>query len=136
MVPPPATTEGAAAGADPARRRGVRRSLGVADALERESRAEAERKRRLLIVTRGGVRQAPDQERVTLGRGRECDIVVASRHVSRLHAAIVRRGAELWVEDLGSRNGTWLRGERVASRRLSNGDEIRLCDEPVRCWLR
>jgi pSer/pThr/pTyr-binding forkhead associated (FHA) protein len=45
--------------------------------------------------------------------------------VSRLHARIEMRDDGVYVEDLGSRNGTLVDGEPVAkSRRLANGDEI------------
>ena len=65
-----------------------------------------------------------------------CDVVLAGRHVSRAHAALVRRPDGWWVEDLGSRNGVLCEGERVARRRLVDGDVLLLGDEAVRCRLR
>ena len=65
------------------------------------------------------------------------DVFVALRgeRVSRQHAALVPRGGAWWVEDLGSRNGTFCEGERVARRRLRDGDVLELGDEAVRCRL-
>jgi pSer/pThr/pTyr-binding forkhead associated (FHA) protein len=46
--------------------------------------------------------------------------------VSRLHAKFSPVGARWAIEDLGSRNGTWVNGDRLARVRiLRNGDEIR-----------
>ena len=62
-----------------------------------------------------------------LGRDREVVIWIDDDSVSRRHARIVvsRNGATL--EDLQSKNGTFLRGKRVDSPvRIADGDEIRL----------
>ena len=50
-----------------------------------------------------------------------------SPSVSRHHARIRISGTEAAIEDLGSKNGTYLRGERLATPSpLTDGDEIRL----------
>jgi hypothetical protein len=65
-------------------------------------------------------------ERTTMGRSRECDIVIDDPNVSRKHAE-VRRTIEGWmVVDLGSTNGVKLNGRRVREEVLSPGDEITL----------
>ena len=46
--------------------------------------------------------------------------------VSRHHARIVISEGEATLEDLGSKNGTYLRGKRIASAPLADGDEIRM----------
>lgn len=52
---------------------------------------------------------------------------ISSERVSRRHARIVISGEDAALEDLGSKNGTYLRGERVHSRStLRDGDEIRI----------
>ena len=61
----------------------------------------------------------------TIGRAVECDIVIASKSVSREHTRIRRDGRRWFVDDLGSTNGTWLNGERViGSLALQDGDSL------------
>ncbi|ACY14009.1 sigma 54-interacting transcriptional regulator [Haliangium ochraceum] len=67
----------------------------------------------------------PDGVEVVFGRSRACAVHVDSERVSRHHARLVRRGGELMIEDLGSRNGTRVNGERIAeATALGSGDEI------------
>jgi serine/threonine protein kinase len=62
-----------------------------------------------------------------LGRGRDAAVRLHHGSVSRHHARIAVGEEEITIEDLRSRNGTRVRGERVeSSRRLFDGDEIRL----------
>ena len=66
---------------------------------------------------------------VLLGRHSSCDVVITAGKVSRQHARIVREGNEFLLEDLHSRNGTFVNGQRVENRvRLNNGDRIELAD--------
>ena len=60
-----------------------------------------------------------------IGRGTEADIRVDSEWASRRHARIVVHGREATIEDLGSKNGTFVRGVRVDERvELHDGDDI------------
>lgn len=61
-----------------------------------------------------------------IGRAPDATICCDSAGVSRYHARILIAKGEATLEDLGSKNGTYLRGERVVSAPLSDGDEIRL----------
>jgi hypothetical protein len=62
-----------------------------------------------------------------LGRDDDVAVWLESPTVSRHHARISVAGGEARVEDLDSKNGTYVRGERLAaSSALSDGDEIRL----------
>src|SRR5437016_702082 len=66
-----------------------------------------------------------------LGRHPDCHVVIEVGAVSRNHCQIVREGNDLKVEDLGSRNGTFLNEEpeKIAGRRLLKpGDVIRVCE--------
>jgi pSer/pThr/pTyr-binding forkhead associated (FHA) protein len=65
-------------------------------------------------------------EEITVGRGGGCSIVLPDDHyVSTLHARVFRRGDEVLVEDLGSRNGTYLNGSPITSAtRLRRGDRV------------
>ncbi|MGQ9575470.1 MAG: SpoIIE family protein phosphatase [Thermoguttaceae bacterium] len=64
-----------------------------------------------------------------LGRHPDCDVVLDVGAVSRQHAQILRIGENYYLEDLNSRNGTYLNDERIQGRRkLSENDQIRICD--------
>ncbi len=68
-----------------------------------------------------------DEDSMTLGRGEECDIVIPLRQISRQHIRFRRNGAEYTVEDMASKNGTWVNGTRLeGSTGLMPGDEISL----------
>ena len=62
-----------------------------------------------------------------LGRSLDADIRFDVPGVSRRHARIIVEGGHVAVEDLGSQNGTYVRGERITGRAtLADGDEVRL----------
>ena len=62
-----------------------------------------------------------------VGRDPRCDVWVDASGVSRRHARIVLAEGGATIEDLGSSNGTFLRGQRVtAPRELTDGDELEL----------
>jgi DNA-binding winged helix-turn-helix (wHTH) protein len=68
----------------------------------------------------------------TLGRGPEAAIFIDDATVSRLHARIVVATDGPLLEDLGSKNGTWLRGRRIeAAERLKDRDDLRIGSVPV-----
>jgi DNA-binding winged helix-turn-helix (wHTH) protein len=78
-----------------------------------------------LIVGRREVSLGPGEH--VLGRTQEAAVWIDSGDVSRRHARITVRMDGASIEDLDSRNGTYVNGARVARRRpLSDGDEIRL----------
>ncbi len=69
--------------------------------------------------------ELPDATDVTFGRSRGATVTVDHEKVSRMHARVRREGDAIEVEDLGSRNGTRVNGERIEGpRRLASGDEI------------
>ena len=62
-----------------------------------------------------------------VGRAPDATVWLDAPGVSRHHAKIRLEGAEAFVEDLGSKNGTYIGGERVSGRSpLTDGDQIRL----------
>ena len=73
-----------------------------------------------------GERQIPLVEGENLlGRGSEAAVRIDLGRVSRLHARIVVEGGRARLEDLGSKNGTFLRGARLEEPAdLTDGDEI------------
>ena len=66
---------------------------------------------------------------VLIGRGPEAEVFVGSDDASRKHAQLDVNGLEVTITDLGSRNGTFVNGERVeAPRRVFPGDQILVGD--------
>ncbi len=66
-----------------------------------------------------------ESERVTVGTLESNDVVVDADGVSRVHAALERFGDTWCVRDLGSRNGTFVNGERIIGEHaLHSGDEV------------
>jgi pSer/pThr/pTyr-binding forkhead associated (FHA) protein len=59
-----------------------------------------------------------------LGRAEDNDLVLTDIGVSRRHARILVQANGVWLEDLGSGNGTYCQGQRVTRRALKTGDEI------------
>ena len=70
-----------------------------------------------------------DGKTLTIGRHTDNDIVLKDGAVSRYHASIERKGAKLFVYDKGSRNGTWVNGNRAQSAELYNEDIVRIGKE-------
>jgi len=74
-----------------------------------------------------GERWPLHKEEFIIGRGPDCDLVVPNRQVSRHHAIIRKHGTSYFIEDLGSKNGTYLNGKPVeAPAALQDGDEIQI----------
>jgi hypothetical protein len=64
---------------------------------------------------------------VTVGRGRDADLVLTDELVSRHHAQVTPAGPGAVVEDLGSRNGTFVNGEAIhGPTHLTPGDQLQL----------
>ena len=65
-------------------------------------------------------------DEVTVGRAGGCGVLLADdTFVSQLHARVFRRDGDLWVEDLGSTNGTYLNKKKVtAPVAVRKGDKI------------
>lgn len=65
---------------------------------------------------------------VTLGRSPGCAVSLeGDAFASSVHARVFRRDGETWLEDLGSTNGTFVNGERLATPvRLRRGDKVKV----------
>lgn len=83
-----------------------------------------------LIVVSGksaGRAIAVKRARFLIGRAEECDIRPLSEEVSRRHCAVLAGPDAVWVEDLGSRNGTFVNGARIqAKTQVTDGDALRV----------
>jgi DNA-binding winged helix-turn-helix (wHTH) protein len=76
---------------------------------------------------RAGQRWTIQSDTLIVGRGTECDLVLPERQVSRQHIKIKLIDDRYWVEDLDSKNGTWVNGQQLKGERpLRDGDEIHL----------
>jgi len=65
----------------------------------------------------------------TVGRAPGCAIVLHGDYVSAHHARLFERGGRVWVEDLGSTNGTLLNGRRVRRpAAMRAGDRLKIGD--------
>jgi phosphoserine phosphatase RsbU/P len=62
----------------------------------------------------------------TIGRLQDRDLVLTHPYVSREHALIVHETDGYYIQDCGSRHGTYLNGQRVTHSHLTAGDNIRL----------
>lgn len=82
-----------------------------------------------LIVSIDGVvikEVALTKERTTLGRRPYNDIVIDNLAVSGEHAVLLMHGAEVFIEDLNSTNGTYVNGKAVKKQLLQNRDSIEI----------
>ena len=84
----------------------------------------------ILVAPEGdlkGTRWILDTDEFVIGRDPTCDLCVPDRQISRYHARIRRTDAGFSIEDLGSKNGTHLNGNRIEKfGLLQDGDEIQV----------
>ncbi len=74
-----------------------------------------------------------DAAAVTVGRGHANDIPLDDEFASTQHARLEARKDGVWVEDVGSTNGTVVNGARIdGPRKLAPGDVIRIGDTDFR----
>lgn len=67
-----------------------------------------------------------------IGRSSDCQLALDDALVSRRHAALKVEGDDVFIEDLGSRNGVRVNGTRIEERmRLTEGDKIRVGDQEM-----
>ena len=83
-----------------------------------------------LVIRSGGGRSGEAftiaGERMTIGRSPDAEVFLDDVTVSRNHALLVRRRDGLYVDDLGSLNGTYVNQHRIESHRLRDGDELQV----------
>lgn len=101
------------------------------DALNQESRASLGL---LWIFPDAEPRFVPVRDQAVIGREEGSDMVVTAEQVSRRHALVRRNGPLLVVEDLGSRNGTYVDGRRVEKAPLEAGSLLRVGEALALAW--
>lgn len=74
-------------------------------------------------------------EKTRIGRSDDNDMVIADPRASRYHAEIDRRSEGYVIRDLGSTNGTMVRGRRVQERLLEDGDSLAMGETEMRFGL-
>jgi two-component system, cell cycle response regulator len=88
---------------------------------------EGKRDRAYLVVLAGssvGEMYKVEGEKTILGRGGRAQIRLLDEGISREHAAIVIEGGRVYLEDMGSTNGTYCNGLKVERKELVDGDKI------------
>jgi pSer/pThr/pTyr-binding forkhead associated (FHA) protein len=66
-------------------------------------------------------------DELTVGRAPGCGVALDDTTVSQLHARLFRRDGRLWVEDLGSTNGTFVNRKKVSAPvSLRRGDRVQV----------
>jgi hypothetical protein len=63
-------------------------------------------------------------KQIVVGRSSDLDMVLVEDMVSRKHARIAMQQDQIWIEDLGSTNGTFVNGEKIKRARLKEGDRV------------
>ena len=85
------------------------------------------RDRAYLVVLAGasvGEMYKVEGEKTIIGRGQKAQVRLLDDGISREHAQLVVEGSKIFLEDLGSTNGTFCNGLKVDRRELSDGDKI------------
>ena len=83
-----------------------------------------------LTIQSGGGRAGDsfplELERTTIGRSPESDVFLDDVTVSRRHAIVVETDEGYYIDDLDSRNGTFVNRMRIESHWIADGDEIQV----------
>ena len=109
----------------------------------RQARREARRAAKPVATRRGGRRAAarlaviepaaqkgrtfPLAEELTVGRAAGCQVTLDDTYASQIHARVFARDGQLFVEDLGSTNGTYLNRKKVQGpMAMKRGDKLQV----------
>ncbi len=93
------------------------------------SKNEGRREHHLLVHVQGtemGRVRELEGNSILIGRSTDAEIWLSDDGVSRKHARFVRQGNRFVLEDLHSANGTFVQGNRIERKILTNGDQIQL----------
>lgn len=84
------------------------------------------------LVEESSGRRVAVRNAVTIGRTRECELVIEDGAASRRHVEVIPRGDAFIWKDLGSTNGTLLNGRAMLAGELKNGDTIQIGETSIR----
>ena len=83
-----------------------------------------------LVIRAGGGRSGETflvrGDQMTIGRSPDAEVFLDDVTVSRNHALLVRRRDGVYIDDLGSLNGTYVNRRRIESHKLQDGDELQV----------
>jgi FHA domain-containing protein len=83
-----------------------------------------------LVIRAGGGRAGEtflvSGDQMTIGRSPDAEVFLDDVTVSRNHALLVRRRDGVYIDDLGSLNGTYVNRRRIESHKLQDGDELQV----------
>ncbi len=115
-VNPPKVVE---APAKPKREKGARRAAG--------GRKQGPPVLRLVAPPELKGRSYPLGEEITVGRAAGCQVTIDDTYASQLHARVFQREGNVYVEDLGSTNGTYLNRRKVTGPMVvQRGDKLQI----------
>lgn len=115
-VNPPKAVE---APAKAKRAKGARRATG--------SRKHGPLVLRLVAPAEVKGRSYPLTEEITVGRAAGCQVTIDDTYASQLHARVFLRDGQVYVEDLGSTNGTYLNRHKVTGpMQVQRGDKLQI----------
>ena len=83
----------------------------------------------LALETNGGLTGARfllDRDEIVAGRHPACSVFLDDVTVSRRHVEFIRRSGTFEAVDQSSLNGTYVNGDRVATKVLENGDQVQI----------
>ncbi|HEX2685336.1 MAG TPA: sigma 54-interacting transcriptional regulator [Kofleriaceae bacterium] len=90
---------------------------------------------RMMVISKGmfATHPLPDGAAITIGRSNQCDVTVEDESISRRHA-LLRIGESTTIEDLGSANGTVVRGNKLKTAHpttIAVGELVRLGTDTI-----
>ena len=93
-----------------------------------------------LVATKGGGLDGGERfdlfGGISIGRSSDADVRIEDRYASGIHARVYSRGANYYVEDMNSTNGTFLNGGRLnGEAKLNDLDEVRIGNTEFRFEL-
>jgi signal transduction histidine kinase/CheY-like chemotaxis protein len=91
----------------------------------------------VILVGPDAGRRVPVHDDIVIGRDADVGVAVQDDGVSRRHSAIRRNaGGEFIIEDLGSRNGTFVNGLRIGTAQLHSGDKVAIGSTTILLFTR
>ncbi|MCM2323548.1 MAG: FHA domain-containing protein [Oligoflexia bacterium] len=113
-------------------------SSGVAELIEDDARTKVAAPEKLavkLLFKEGDANVTEfelNQDEISIGRGKDCDVVLLDKKSSRRNSLIRRAGLNFVIKDLGSANGTYVNGARVEEQELASEDVVQVGDVEFR----